>query len=246
MRTAPQAAAGSRCSRRHELVGARRAARVERSPKCRPVVWGRLTTGRCSLVTTSGEPEDVCVGRLGDLSDDDLLAHTPVDPEAFGVFYERHVRLIVGFLMRATGDTERALDLTAEVFAAALVGARRFKGGGPPANAWLVGIARNKLAAARRREALAFAARRRLGMPALGFDDEEIERVEEMLAADGAGYRAAMAGLPDAERDAISARVLEGRGYPEIAAAQGTSRAATRQRVSRGLARLGRAGRGEA
>jgi DNA-directed RNA polymerase specialized sigma24 family protein len=74
--------------------------------------------------------------------------------------------------------------------------------------------------------------------------DEEIERVEQIVDADGAGYLEALATLPEPERDAVNARVLEERDYPDIAAAQGASPAAIRQRVSRGLAKLARAGRG--
>jgi RNA polymerase sigma factor (sigma-70 family) len=184
------------------------------------------------------------MARLDRLEDWELLTRTGRDPRAFAVFYERHVRMVMGLLVRATADTERALDLTAEVFAAALAGAGRFKRDGPPASAWLVGIARNKLADARRREALTFAARRKLGIPRLEFDDDEIERVEQMLDADRAGYMEALMELPEAERDAISARVLEERDYPEIAAAQRASEAAVRQRVSRGLTKLGRTARG--
>jgi RNA polymerase sigma-70 factor, ECF subfamily len=185
------------------------------------------------------------VERFADLPDDELLALTSREPEAFGAFYERHVRLVMGFLVRATGDAERALDLTAEVFAAALVGAKRFKREGPPASAWLVGIARNKLAAARRGEAIADAARRKLGMPRLGFDDEEIERVVEMLDAGRAGHLDALAELPEAERHAVGARVLDERDYREIAAVEGATQAAIRQRVSRGLAKLARRAREE-
>jgi RNA polymerase sigma factor (sigma-70 family) len=178
--------------------------------------------------------KDVGVGHLGNLSDDELLALTAKDPEAFGVFYERHVRLVMGYLVGETRDTERALDLTAEVFAAALAGARRFRPGGPPASAWLIGIARNKLAAARRREAVAFAARKKLGIPLMSFDEEEIERVEQIVDAAGAGYLDALATLPEPERDAVNARVLEERDYPDIAAAQGASQAAIRQRAAAG------------
>jgi RNA polymerase sigma-70 factor (ECF subfamily) len=186
------------------------------------------------------------MSRLNQLGDAELLARTRRDPEAFGVFYERHVRMVTGFLVRATADTDRALDLTAEVFAAALAGARRFKSEGPPASAWLLGIARNKLAAARRGDGLEYAARRRLGIPRLDFDDVEIERVEEILDAEGADLVSALMELPEAERNAIRARVLEGRSYSEIAASQRTSQAAIRQRVSRGLAKLARPTRGEA
>jgi RNA polymerase sigma-70 factor (ECF subfamily) len=70
-------------------------------------------------------------------TDDELLLATRRDPEAFGVFYERHATHVLRFLGRATGDTELALDLTAEVFAAALAGSSRYRPGGPPAAAWL-------------------------------------------------------------------------------------------------------------
>jgi RNA polymerase sigma factor (sigma-70 family) len=177
------------------------------------------------------------VGRFADLPDEQLLALTPRHPDAFGTFYERHVRLVMGYLVRATGDAEQALDLTAEVFAAALVAAKRFKQG-PPASAWLVGIARNKVAAARRREARAYEARRKLGMSRLEFDDEEIDRALEMLDADRTDHLAALAELSKDEREAVHARVLDERDYADIAAAHGTSQAAIRQRVSRGLAKL--------
>jgi DNA-directed RNA polymerase specialized sigma24 family protein len=128
------------------------------------------------------------VGRLGNLSDDELLASTAKDPEAFGVFYERHVRLVMGYLVGETRDTERALDLTAEVFAAALSGARRFRPGGPPASAWLIGIARNKVAAARRREAVAFAARKKLGIPVIEVGDDGVQ-TDEVQPLTGERYR---------------------------------------------------------
>ncbi len=178
------------------------------------------------------------------LTDDDLLVRTREDPEAFGVFYERHVRTVLAFLAREAGDTQLALDLTAEVFAGALVASRRFRPGEAPASAWLLGIARNKLAAARRGDAVVLAARRKLGMQPLAFSDEAIERVDERLDAAASGYLGALADLSGAERDAIAARVIEERDYPEIAAAQGTTPAAVRQRVSRGLAKLARLGKG--
>lgn len=54
-----------------------------------------------------------------------------------------------------------------------------------------------------------------------------------------------MASLSAAEREAVTARIIDERDYPEIAVAQGASPAAVRQRVSRGLAKLARLGKGE-
>ena len=55
------------------------------------------------------------------LTDDELLRLTSDDREAFGEFYGRHVWAVLGELRRRGLATDEALDLTAEVFAAALV-----------------------------------------------------------------------------------------------------------------------------
>lgn len=177
---------------------------------------------------------------LSNLSDDELLAATADQPEAFGVFYERHVRAVLGYLARGTSDRDVALDLTAEVFAAALTASGRYVPGQAPAAAWLLGIARNKLLASRRRHARSDKARRKLGIPRLSFTDAALERVEEIIDAERTNHFGALARLDADERDAITARVIEERDYGEIAAAAGVSPAAVRQRVSRGLAKLQR------
>jgi RNA polymerase sigma factor (sigma-70 family) len=179
------------------------------------------------------------VGDLLRMTDDELLSATRDDPEAFGVFYSRHVDFMIAFLRQSTGDMETALDLTAEVFAAALNGSRRYRPGEAPARAWLIGIARHKRADAHERGGRERSARQRLGMPHREFSDAEIERVE--LSADVAdGYAAGLADLPPTQREAVTARVIEERDYAEIAADTGTSQATVRQRVSRGLTRLAR------
>jgi DNA-directed RNA polymerase specialized sigma24 family protein len=139
------------------------------------------------------------VDNLSDLSDDELLAATAEQPEAFGVFYERHARGILGYLARATGDRDVALDLTAEVFAAALTASTRYVPGQTPAAAWLVGIARNKLADSRRRYARAQKARRKLGIPPLSFTDAALERVEQIIDAERTNYIEALAFLDAGE-----------------------------------------------
>jgi RNA polymerase sigma factor (sigma-70 family) len=185
------------------------------------------------------------VGDFARLSDDELLGLTADRPDAFGEFYERHVRALLAFARHEGLRTDEALDLTAEVFAAALVASRRYRPGEAPARAWLLGIARNKLAHRRRRAATETSARRRLGMARLTYSDEALERVEELLEAESGRYTNGTAALPPAEREAVVARVIEERDYEEIAAASGTTPAAVRQRVSRGLAKLARLGREE-
>jgi RNA polymerase sigma factor (sigma-70 family) len=178
----------------------------------------------------------------GRLTDDELLAATRDDPDAFGAFYERHAPRVLAFLARRCDDREQALDLTAEVFAAALVASGRYRPGEAPARAWLLGIADKQLAMARRRGGRADSARRRLGMPRLSFGDAALERVDEILDAAGSGYLDGLADLTPDEQAAVTARVLDERDYAEAAAAAGTSEATMRKRVSRGLAKLAQRG----
>jgi len=183
------------------------------------------------------------VGDYSRLPDDELLRRTADDREAFGEFYDRHVKAVLSELRHRGLPIEEALDLTAEVFATALLASRRYRPGEAPARAWLFGIARNKLAHRRRRAAIETRARRRLGMPRLTYSDEALERAEEMLSDEASVFTNGTADLPTAEREAVVARVIEERDYEEIAAATGATPAAIRQRVSRGLAKLARLGK---
>ena len=54
-----------------------------------------------------------------DVDDGALLALVRSEPEAFGMFYRRYERSVLGYFMRRTGDAEVAADLAAETFAAA-------------------------------------------------------------------------------------------------------------------------------
>jgi DNA-directed RNA polymerase specialized sigma24 family protein len=54
------------------------------------------------------------------MNDEELLAATPSQPEAFGTFYRRHERAMLVFFLRRVSTPEVAADLTAEVFVAAL------------------------------------------------------------------------------------------------------------------------------
>jgi RNA polymerase sigma-70 factor (ECF subfamily) len=84
-------------------------------------------------------------------TDAELLIATREDVEAFGVFYRRHVEWVLGFLARRVGNSELAADLTAEVFAAALLASDRYDPARGAANSWLYGIVANNLGSAARR-----------------------------------------------------------------------------------------------
>jgi RNA polymerase sigma factor (sigma-70 family) len=168
-------------------------------------------------------------------TDEELLAAVSGEPEAFAVFYGRHVRPLLGYLVRRIGDAELAADLCAETFAAALDGVHRFDPRRGPAVAWLYGIARRLLSHAARRGVVEDRARRRLGMSPLELTDAAIERIE---AEAGEVATAALDALPADQREAVRARILDERDYADIARSTRTSEAVVRKRVSRGLAGL--------
>jgi RNA polymerase sigma factor (sigma-70 family) len=165
-------------------------------------------------------------------TDEALLAGR--DPAGFERFYVRYVEMLLGFFARRTGDPELAADLTAETFAAALAGRRRYRPEAGAASAWLFGIAMHKLADAQRRGYAEQRARRRLGMERLAIDEDDYARIDSL--AEAAGASALLDLLEPDQRDAVRAHVLEGRGYREIAASLHTSETVVRKRVSRGLA----------
>jgi RNA polymerase sigma factor (sigma-70 family) len=170
------------------------------------------------------------------MTDADLLAEG--GPDSFAEFYRRHARRLAGWLMRATGNAETAADLTAETFAAALAARGSYRPDrGAPAT-WLYEIAAHKLNDWRRRGYAEDKARRRLRMERIELTADDVRELEslgeEVTVVD------LLEELPDDQRGALRARLLEEREYGEIAGAEGVSEAAIRQRVSRGLTSLRR------
>jgi RNA polymerase sigma factor (sigma-70 family) len=172
-------------------------------------------------------------------SDVELLAATrELDGEAFGSFFRRHRGSVLAYLAGRTPSREVAADLTAETFAAALAAVRdesRALPGEP--FAWLLTIARNKLIDSLRRGQVEQSARDQLGLSPLAIDDHDLERIDELIGqTDLASTIAAQ--LPAKQLEALSARVIDGRDYDEIAAALRCSQAVVRKRVSRALRTL--------
>jgi RNA polymerase sigma-70 factor, ECF subfamily len=180
----------------------------------------------------------------GASSDGELLERTRAgDHDAFGLLYERRHDLVLAFLLKRTRNPELAMDLMAETFAAALVAlAER-----PPAIAgsaapWLLTIARNALVDSYRRGRVESAARRQLAFEPVRITDGDIERVLHVDAETDLLVRLADE-LPPDQFAALRARVLDERGYQEIARQLECSPAVVRKRVSRAIATLRQARR---
>ena len=145
---------------------------------------------------------------------------------------------MLGYFMRRTRDPELTADLTAEVFAAALVAAGRYEPRGESAAGWLFTIAANTLRMSARRGRVAEVARRQLGMQAaVELQEQHLDRVERDLIGEG-WVSDLLSRLPADQREAVRARVLDELPYEEIAERLQTSSLVIRKRVSRGLDRL--------
>lgn len=167
-----------------------------------------------------------------------LSAVAARDGGAFSVFYRRHLSAVIAYLVRETGDSELAADLAAEVFAAVLLSAPRYRAQASSALPWVIGIARHKLLMSLRRGRIEARARRKLGLEPVVLDDVDLQRVERLAGAGGGRLEQLVAQLPDAEREAVRSHVVEERTYQEIATDLECSEMVVRKRVSRGLARL--------
>lgn len=173
-------------------------------------------------------------------SDASLLAGARDDPDAFRELYERYAPTVHDYFVRRTGSPAMALDLTAETFAQAWLVRARFRDeAGGSAAPWIYGIARNVLLMSIRRGALERRATERLGLLERLDRPQPVEDpVPESTWAEGIDEL--LDTLPAHQREAVRLRVLDDLEYSDIARALGTTPAAARVRVHRGLRALRR------
>jgi RNA polymerase sigma-70 factor (ECF subfamily) len=174
-------------------------------------------------------------------TDAELLVAARSDPQAFREFYERYAVWMRSWFQRQTGSESAALDLTAETFAQAWRGLKRFRdmaeGSGAP---WLFGIARNLLRQYHKHNRIETAARARLGMPVDWEGTEEYDAVDERISARALrpALQHAVSALPADQRAALELRVVQQLPYEEVAGRLDCSINAARLRVSRALRAL--------
>lgn len=142
--------------------------------------------------------------------------------------FERHYGSVYRFVRRHGTGREEAEDLTQEVFAAAVAALDEARVESPPPLRWLYTVAQRRLIdAARRRRLTTVVA------------EEEPSAREAGYGREVAGALArAVAELPESQRRVVVAKLWEGRSLNEIARQLGTSEAACKMRLARGLAQL--------
>ena len=175
-----------------------------------------------------------------DLEDAELILRSSREPEVFGALFERHAEPMLAFFARRTLDAEAAAELVAETFAEAFSSRSRFRYQGVDGAGWLYGIGKHLLSRYFRAGAVEARARRRLGMPERTVNDDDYERIEELIDFERVGdvILEALSTLPEDQREAVRLRVIDGRSYRRVAETLGCMEPTARARVSRGLRRI--------
>lgn len=164
-------------------------------------------------------------------TDADLLVAARTDASAFRAFYERYAERVHAYHLRRAREPQAAYDLTAETFARAWLARGRFRDRvDGTAGPWLFAIARNVLVDSVRRHRLERAACERLGLG--------IEATTEPDETWLEGLDEALQELPAAQAEAVRLRVVDELEYDDVARELGTTPAAARVRVHRGLSAL--------
>jgi RNA polymerase sigma-70 factor (ECF subfamily) len=162
-----------------------------------------------------------------------------IDADIFEVFYREHVELVECFVVRRIGERERAADLTAEIFLAAIDSAHRYRPRLGTPRAWLLGIARVLVANdGRQRD------RRRVGEERLRgstlLDEDDAARLDARIdaAARSRDLYAAMGRLPKGERAVLELVAIDELSLTEAAAAAGIRPVTARVRLHRARRKL--------
>jgi RNA polymerase sigma-70 factor (ECF subfamily) len=163
-------------------------------------------------------------------TDDDrsLIDAAQADPARFLELYDRYVDRVYAYVSRRAGSRAVAEDITSAVFEQALANLPRFEWRGAPFAAWLFRIAANALADHWRGEG-----RASHEPPPEVPDEREHQDLERRLTVFQLVDR-----LPEAQRQVIEMRFVEGRGIREIAAALDRTEGAVKQLQLRALENL--------
>lgn len=161
------------------------------------------------------------------------------DPELFEAFYREQVEDLQRFVARRVGDRERAADLTAEIFLAAIESAHRYRPRRGAPKAWLYGIARIVVASDRRQRGREQVRTERLRGHAL-LDEDDGARMDARIDAVAQSRRLyeAMDRLSEGERAVLELVALDELGLAEAAAAAGVRPVTARVRLHRARRKL--------
>src|SRR5262245_38911966 len=169
-------------------------------------------------------------------SDAEVIGRSLIEPEAFGVIYDRHAAILLRFLGRRAG-ARIAEGLVGELFRIAFERRKTFDASRENALPWLYGIGSNLLLKHRRSEA-----RRLRASARMVADAEQTDRRASAAALDArvsiSRVADVIASLPDDEREALLLFAWEELSYQSVAEALELPIGTVRSRLNRARAHL--------
>ncbi len=146
--------------------------------------------------------------------------------------YRAHYAQIYRFLLRKTGDADKAEELAQQVFTDAAAALSHSETSPTSLVAWLYTVAERRFVdeirrRTRSRRAEEMSAKQEAQYPGDGYG-----------APIASGVRAAIELLPADQREIVILKVLEGRSFAEIAARHGITEGACKMRFSRAIRRV--------
>ena len=171
-------------------------------------------------------------------TDADVIARSCTSPASFGELFDRHATTMFRYFVRRVGPDD-ADSLLGELFRIAFEKRASYDIERAEARPWLYGIASNLLARHRQGEARRLDATARLVNTSVTADDL-LSEVDDRLDASRswADVAAAIATLPQGERDTLLLFAWEGMPYDQIAAALDVPVGTVRSRLNRARGRL--------
>ena len=165
-------------------------------------------------------------------TDVELVERCAVDPEAFGLIYDRYSQRIFGYVHARLRDRAAAEDVTADVFLRALRGLPGFRSSAGEFSAWLYRIATNTVIdhVRARRPTVNLDDQPDRGDRSLPVEQQVIDRVEVDRV-----WRA-VEQLSQAQRTAVVLRLQDDLPIAEIAGRMNRSEGAVRVLLHRALA----------
>ncbi len=174
------------------------------------------------------------------LADEELMPLIGAkDPEAFGVFYDRHGGAAYSLAYRIVGERAGAEDVTQEAFISIWRSGARYDAARGSVRTWMLGIVRNRAIDALRSKAGK--------APKLDFDDDSIlehrpaaEQTEsEALQRETAQeVRGALGELPGEQAKVIQLAYFGGFSHSEIAGMLGVPLGTVKGRMRLGLEKI--------
>jgi len=174
------------------------------------------------------------------LADEELMPLIGAkDPEAFGVFYDRHGGAAYSLAYRIVGERAAAEDVTQEAFISIWRSGARFDRTRGSVRSWMLSIARNR--------AIDFLRSKAGKAPKLTFDDdaileqrpsEELTEEEAMRRETASEVRGALGRLPGDQSRVIELAYFGGFSQSEIARMLGVPLGTVKGRMRLGLEKI--------